>query len=85
MKIFITGATGFIGNQLVKKLSLTEHKLYCLVRKMNSSREQIKKSGANLVIGDISDKTSMLNGMQGCDYKRSLFLQITSWKFCSNT
>ncbi len=33
MKIFITGAAGFIGTHLVKRLAQTEHELYCLVRK----------------------------------------------------
>lgn len=31
MKVFITGATGFIGTHLVKRLAQTEHEMYCRV------------------------------------------------------
>ena len=33
MKIFITGATGFIGKQVLEQLKNTNHELLCLVRK----------------------------------------------------
>lgn len=68
MKIFITGATGFIGNQVVNRLSQTDHELICLVRKSNEASERLKSLGAKLIIGDITDKASMLPGMKGCDW-----------------
>lgn len=68
MKIFITGATGFIGSQLVKRLSQTKHELHCLVRNMNQVAEQLKGQGLVLVAGDVTDKASILRGMRGCDW-----------------
>ena len=68
MKIFITGATGFIGKYLIKRLSKSEHKLYCLVRKISTSTEEIKKMGATIFIGDITDKSSILPVIKGCDW-----------------
>ncbi len=37
MKLLITGATGFIGSHLVKRLS-TDHELYCLVADMGKTK-----------------------------------------------
>jgi dihydroflavonol-4-reductase len=68
MKIFITGATGFIGNNLVKRLLQTEHKLYCLSRKTSTASEQLKKMGATIIIGDVTDKASILRGIKECDW-----------------
>lgn len=67
MKIFITGGTGFIGTELVKKLSKTNHELYCLVRK-TSNTQALKNIGAKIYIGDVTDKESILKGMKGCDW-----------------
>ena len=33
VKILITGATGFIGERLVKRLLEKDHDIYCFVRK----------------------------------------------------
>ncbi len=68
MKIFITGATGFIGTHLINRLSQTDHELVCLVRKTNQKSELLEKRGATLVKGDILDKESLLRGMKGCDW-----------------
>lgn len=52
MKIFITGATGFIGIHLVKLLAEIDHELRCLVRKMrwhlyqSYMKERQKESGS---------------------------------------
>ena len=80
MKIFITGATGFIGAHLVKRLSQTDHQIVCLVRKMNPASEELKKLGAALVKGDITDKASLLDGMKGCDWVMNLAGVYTYWE-----
>jgi len=66
MKIFITGATGFIGRHVAKRLAQTEHQMRCLVRETSDVNE-LKKLGATLVTGDVVDKSSVLEGMKGCD------------------
>lgn len=58
MKILITGATGFIGKRLVKKLAHENHDLYLLVRR--GSLEKAKAMFADFknidyVIGDITN------------------------------
>lgn len=67
MKIFITGATGFIGKELVNILNQTNHELYCLVRNTSKSKDLPQNNRTHLVEGDIRDKASLLKGMPGCD------------------
>jgi len=79
MKIFITGATGFIGTHLVRRLAQTEHKLYCLVRKTSDIGE-LKKLGATIIYGDVTDKDSLLSGMKGCDWLANLANVYSFWE-----
>lgn len=67
MKIFITGATGFIGSHLVQRLLQSKHELNCLVRKNNLAANELKKLGVNIHFGDVTNKPSILPGMKGCD------------------
>jgi len=80
MKIFITGATGFIGTKVVDRLTQTEHELFCLVRKNNEASERLKTLGAKLIIGDITNKASMLKGMKGCDWTINLAAVYSYWE-----
>ncbi len=79
MKIFITGATGFIGTCLVKRLAQTKHKLCCLVRK-NSQVHTIEELGVTLVTGDVTDKDSLYEGMKGCDWVINLANIYSFWE-----
>jgi len=78
MKIFITGGTGFIGGRLIKRLSLTGHELRCLVRE-TSRTGALEKIGVSLVRGDLTDKPSLLRGMQGCDWVINLAGVFEFW------
>jgi dihydroflavonol-4-reductase len=78
MKIFITGATGFIGKQVLELLLKTKHELFCLVRKTNPYKQELQKTGVHVIEGDIRDKESVLKGMKGCDMVINL-ANIYSW------
>lgn len=67
MKIFITGATGFIGSHLVQLLLQYKYELNCLVRKSNLAVDELKKFGVNIHFGDVTNKLSIFPGMKGCD------------------
>ena len=68
MRIFITGATGFIGRALVNALSILDHQITALVRDPESPAAQaLAHSGVRLVKGDVMDLTSLRAGMSGCD------------------
>jgi dihydroflavonol-4-reductase len=79
MKIFITGATGFIGTHLVERLVQTEHRLYCLVRKSSRVRA-IEQPGVTLITGDVTDKDSLREGMKGCDWVINLANIYSFWE-----
>ena len=67
MKIFITGATGFIGKQVLEELENTQHEIICLVRKTNPTIKILRSSGVKVIEGNVLEKSSILNGMKGCD------------------
>jgi dihydroflavonol-4-reductase len=79
MKTFITGATGFIGTHLVKRLAQTEHELCCLVRKTSDVRG-LKELGVAIITGDVTDKDCLLEGMRGCDWVVNLANIYTFWE-----
>ncbi|MBN2297998.1 MAG: NAD-dependent epimerase/dehydratase family protein [Deltaproteobacteria bacterium] len=79
MKIFITGSTGFIGTHLVQRLVQTKHEIVCLVRS-TSKVEKLEKLGVTLVLGDVTDKKSVLEGMRGCDWVMNLANVYTFWE-----
>lgn len=68
MKVFLTGATGFIGQALTKSLIQFGWTVIALVRNPDSPQAQaIIKLGAQCVRGDILDPDSMRSGMTGAD------------------
>lgn len=79
MKIFITGGTGFIGRHVVQRLTRSDHELFCLVRK-TSNVSYLDKLGANLVVGDVTDKASLVAGMRGCDWVIHLANVYSYWE-----
>lgn len=66
MKYFVTGATGFVGGVLAKKLRETGHEIHALVRDVNKA-EDLKGLGVKLFRGDVTDKESMREAMTGVD------------------
>lgn len=78
MKIFITGGTGFIGTHLIRRLSDTDHELVCLARE-NSKTEFLENSGAKIIIGDVTEKSSFQKGMEGCEWLIHLASSFVFW------
>jgi dihydroflavonol-4-reductase len=79
MKVFITGATGFIGTHLVQRFAQDDYELHCLVRQTSQVRT-LEELGAVLVTGDVTDKESMREGMQGCDWVINLANIYSFWE-----
>ncbi len=79
MKIFITGGTGFIGKNLVNRLLKTDHELVCLARE-TSDVQHLKDAGVSIVTGDITDKTFLLQGMEGCDWVAHIAGNFVFWQ-----
>ena len=79
MKTFITGATGFIGSHVVKRLADTEHKLFCLAR-TTSQVAELEEQGVTIIRGDVTDKNSLLEGMKGCQWVINLANLYSFWE-----
>jgi farnesol dehydrogenase len=65
MRVFVSGATGFIGIQLVKRLVEQGHEVHALYRS-ESKADPIRLSGVNLFKGDILDPGSLELSLAGC-------------------
>jgi nucleoside-diphosphate-sugar epimerase len=66
LHIFITGATGFIGGHIARKLMAQGHHVTALVRDPDRARD-LADLGIQLSIGDIGAKDSMRPAMTGAD------------------
>jgi len=54
MKVFVTGATGFIGEPLINRLLERNHEVYALCRSVTDRKLSLPKE-VNIVYGDISE------------------------------
>ncbi len=62
----------------LKCLAQTEHELVCLARK-TSDVSGLQEASAAIVLGDVTDKSSLWKGMQGCDWLVNLASNFTLW------
>ena len=68
MRALVTGATGFIGGHLVRRLLARGDHVRVLVRRVSIPKAQaFIDSGAHLVEGDILDAASIVAAAQGCE------------------
>lgn len=67
MNCFVTGASGFIGANLVYELVARGHRVKALVRG-NSDLRGLAGADCEKVQGDVSDRASLERGMRGCDW-----------------
>jgi dihydroflavonol-4-reductase len=66
MKAFVTGATGFLGRRLAKRLRERGDEVVCLVRTPSKAAE-LEALACELVQGDLTDLAAIRRGMEGCD------------------
>lgn len=62
--VLVTGATGFVGRNLVEMLLNGGYAVRCLVRSAGKARE-LAQQGAQLVIGDINDARTVREAARG--------------------
>jgi NADH dehydrogenase len=69
MKVFLTGATGFVGGNMLRRLLAEGHSVRALVRDPQKAgkAENAETAKAELVAGDVVESTGLDKGLQGCD------------------
>ena len=66
MRVFLTGATGFIGQRLAVALRKLDHDVVALVRRPQAAQSLVD-AGVQLAAGDLTDRDSIRAGMQGAE------------------
>lgn len=66
MRYYLTGATGFIGGRLARRLCEDGHEVHALVRSEGSGAA-LRTLGVVTHVGDITDKRSLVRGMRNAD------------------
>jgi dihydroflavonol-4-reductase len=67
MKCFVTGASGFVGSNLVHELVARQHRVKALVRPKRDLRA-LAGAGGECVTGDVSDRELLRREIAGCDW-----------------
>jgi NADH dehydrogenase len=85
MKVFVTGATGFVGHEIVRHLRAAGHSPRILVR--NPERNRVHRissaSNAELHVGDVLAPDSLSAGLQGVDAVIHLVGVISEFGRCT--
>lgn len=74
MKAFVTGATGFIGGRLARRLVERGYSVTALARSPESAAA-LQAQGITPVIGDVRDRESMREAMRGAD----VVFHVAAW------
>ncbi|MEA1875532.1 MAG: NAD-dependent epimerase/dehydratase family protein [Bacteroidota bacterium] len=77
MKIFVSGATGYIGSHLVKALSLSGHEVHAFCRSSEKAKN-ILWDGVKIFTGALDNVAAIKDAMDGCEqvYHLAAFAKV---------
>jgi dihydroflavonol-4-reductase len=67
MRAFVTGATGLLGNNLVRSLEKAGHEVVALARNPNKAARVLEGTTARVVTGDMARVDDFAGSLGGCD------------------
>src|SRR5437899_1798339 len=69
MKVFVTGASGFVGEEVVRQLHAAGHAIRILARQPQATRTQweVSEYGAEVHAGNVLDADSLRGGLKDCE------------------
>ena len=69
MQVFLTGGTGFVGREVMRRLRAAGHAIRLLARKPDGRkvRESVSRFGAEVCAGDVLNPDSLEAGVRGAD------------------
>ncbi len=79
MKVFVIGAAGTIGAQVVRRLRQNLDSVICLVSR-DDDLKHLEDSGATIVEGSVTDRASLRAGMEGCGGVVNLAEVCSCWE-----
>src|ERR1041384_6142316 len=76
--IFITGGSGFVGQNAISELSRKGHTIRALARSDEAAR-RVTAAGAEPVRGDISSIDALTSGISGCEWVVHAAAKVEQW------
>ncbi len=65
-RVFVTGATGYLGSAIAARMARAEHEVYGLTRHATQERT-LESIGVRPVVGDLAELESWVGILQNCD------------------
>jgi nucleoside-diphosphate-sugar epimerase len=77
-RCLITGASGFIGGRLARRLAHEGYPVRCLVR-ASSDTAPLHELGVELTVGELEDADSLARAVDGCSYVLHCAALVSDW------
>ncbi len=78
MKIFVTGATGYVGSALIRFLLAQHHTIHVLIRR-KSTTGTLNHPGIRVFKGDLLSKEDVADAMKNCDQVYHTAALVKMW------